>query len=119
MTWEEAAALGLALPGVELSTSYGTPALKVKGKMLARLWEDGATLVLKGIGFDQREMLIETAPESFFFTEHYRAYDCVLVRLAATSPEAIRGLLAQVWRQAAPKRLVKAHDSDLGSDLAP
>ena len=35
------------LPGAEVATSYGTPALKVKGKLFARLKEDGETLVLR------------------------------------------------------------------------
>ena len=34
------------LAGTELSSSYGTPAFKVKKKMYARLREDGTTLVV-------------------------------------------------------------------------
>jgi len=36
----------MALPEVELSTSYGTPALKVRGKLIARLKEDGESIVV-------------------------------------------------------------------------
>ena len=36
-----------ALPGVEEGTSYGTPAWRHKGKMLARLHQDGESIVLK------------------------------------------------------------------------
>lgn len=48
--------LALALPGVEEGLSYGTPAFRVKGKFLARLKEDGGSLVVK-IDFDEREAL--------------------------------------------------------------
>ncbi len=116
MTWDEAAGLGLALPGVEIGSSYGTPALKVAGKLMARLWEDGETLVLKGVGFDQRELLMEVEPEVFFVTDHYLNYDCVLMRLPRAEPPALAGLLDQIWRQTAPKRLVKARD---GAKAAP
>jgi len=70
MTWDEVVALGATLQNVTVSTSYGTPALKVGGKLMARLWEDGETLVLKGIGFDQRELLMEVEPDVFFVTDH-------------------------------------------------
>ena len=36
--------LALAFPGVEEGLSYGTPGFRVRGKFLARLWEDGETL---------------------------------------------------------------------------
>jgi hypothetical protein len=111
MTWDEACKLGLALPGVEIGASYGTPALKVGGKLMARLWEDGETLVLKGIGFDQRELLMEVEPDVFFVTDHYLNYDCVLLRLPRAEPAALQGLLDQIWRAAAPKRLVKAREA--------
>jgi hypothetical protein len=39
--------IALALPGVEAGTSFGTPAFHVRGKFLARLREDGETLVVK------------------------------------------------------------------------
>lgn len=40
--------LALALPGVEEGPCYGTPGFRVKGRFLARLWEDGETLVVSG-----------------------------------------------------------------------
>jgi hypothetical protein len=102
--------MGLALPGVEKSTSYGTPALKVGKKLLARLKEDGETLVLK-LGFDERDMLTEAEPRTFFITEHYRNYPYVLVRLAHVHPPTLRRLLEQIWREAALKRLVQNFDA--------
>jgi hypothetical protein len=102
--------MALALPGVEEGTSYGTPALKLGKKLLVRLREDGDTIVLR-LGFDEREMLMEAAPESFFITEHYRAYPSVLVCLAQVHPPTLRRLIEQAWREAAPKRLVQAFEA--------
>lgn len=103
--------LGLRLPGVEVSTSYRTPALKVRGKLMARLWEDAQTLVLVRIGFEQRELLMEVAPEVFFLTPHYRDYPSVLVRLPNAEPAMLEGLFDQIWREIAPRKLVEARRS--------
>jgi hypothetical protein len=45
------------LPEVEVSTSYGTPALKVRKKLFVRLREDQEHLVLF-VDFMEREALV-------------------------------------------------------------
>ena len=50
--------------------------------MLARLKEDGDSLVMPGVPQDEREMLVESRPEVFYFTDHYRDYPIVLIRLS-------------------------------------
>jgi hypothetical protein len=95
----------LALPGVEDGTSYGTRALKVRGKLLVRLKEDGESFVLI-VDFDDRDILMRADPETFYITDHYRNYRAILVRFATLEPEQLPGLLEQAWRQVAPKRLV-------------
>ncbi|MFI5010839.1 MAG: MmcQ/YjbR family DNA-binding protein [Hyphomicrobiales bacterium] len=106
LSFDDVREMALALPGIEEGTSYGTPALKVGKRLLARLKEDGETLVLR-LGFDEREMLMEAEPQTFFITDHYRAYPSVLVRLAHVHPPTLRRLIEQAWREAAPKRLVR------------
>ena len=103
VTYDEVRALALALPGVAEATSYGTPSLTVRGKMLTRLKEDGETLVIR-IDFDEREMLIDAEPETFFVTDHYRAYEAMLVRLAHVAPETLQRLIEQAWRQRASRK---------------
>jgi hypothetical protein len=95
----------LALPGVEDGTSYGTPALKVRGKLLVRLKEDGECFVLI-VDFDTRDILMRADPETFYVTDHYRNYPAVLVRFATLDREQLPGLLEQAWRRVAPRRLV-------------
>ncbi len=97
--------LALALPGVEEGLSYGTPAFRVKGKFLARLKEDGGSLVVK-IDFDEREALMAADPETFYITDHYRGYPAMLVRLSSVHPDDLRRLLEGAWRRNAPRRLV-------------
>jgi hypothetical protein len=104
VTWESVLRMALDLPGVEEGTSYSTPALRVKGKFFARLWEDGETLVLK-VGFDARDILLQSQPDVFFVTDHYAGYPAILVRLPRVDPEQLRDLLEEAWRLNAPKRL--------------
>jgi hypothetical protein len=101
--------LALALPGVEEGLSYGTPGFRVRGKFLARLWEDGETLVVK-CGDDERDFRMKADPETFFVTEHYRGYPTVLVRLARVRQADLQAVLEEAWRRQAPKRLVKEYD---------
>ena len=107
INYETVRQIALTLPGAEEGTSYGTPACKVKGKLFARLHQDGESLVI-GVDFEQREILMNAAPEKFYITDHYLKYPWMLVRLAAVRPDEVRDLLVQSWRRVAPKRLVTA-----------
>ncbi len=110
MTWEDVRAIALSLPGVEESTSYGTPSFKVNGKFLTRLRPEDDSLVLVDVPFDEREMLIAAEPATFHITPHYKDYPSVLARLATVHPGSLRNFLERRWRRVAPKRLVKTYD---------
>ncbi|MCY1077123.1 MmcQ/YjbR family DNA-binding protein [Archangium lansingense] len=111
MSFETVRQLALELPGIEEGTSYGTPAFKVRGKLVARLREDGETLVVK-IDFSDRDLLMQADPDTFFVTDHYVGYPMMLVRLSSVRREQLRILLEDAWRGEAPKRLVSAHDAE-------
>lgn len=111
MTFEAVRAFAFTLPGVEDGTAHGHPCLKAHGKFLTRLWDDGDTLVCPGVPFDEREMLMEAEPETFYLTDHYRNYPYVLVRLSQVHPGTVERLIERHWRAGAPKRLLKAWDA--------
>lgn len=111
MKWEGVVKLGRELPEVEEGFSYGTPALKVRGvKLIARLKEDGETVVfmLEDVGL--QEILIETQPELYFITDHYRGWPAVLARLARLRAPECRERLESAWRERAPETLVRRYD---------
>jgi len=102
--------IGLALPGVEESTAYGQPALKVDGKLLAcipanRSAEPG-TLAVR-MDFDDRAELLAADPDVYYLTDHYVGYTAVLVRLSRVNPGVLRDLLGMAYkfvtRNAAPR----------------
>jgi hypothetical protein len=97
VTYQIARELACRLPGVEDGTSYGTPSLKVRGKFLLRLREDGETLAVK-VDYPMREALMQAEPETFFITDHYRNYPAVLVRLASVDRKRLHEVLEHAWR---------------------
>jgi len=109
VSFETARQLALALPEVEEGTSYGTPAFKVKKKLIARLREDGDSLVVR-IDLLKRDILMNAEPKTFYITEHYQNYPWILVRLSNVRREVLSDLLEQAWRLEAPARLVKSYD---------
>jgi hypothetical protein len=109
-TWAAVCRIGRAFPGLAESTSYGTPALKVAGRLVVRLREDGETLVLRTT-FVDRDLLLRAEPATFFIEEHYRNYPAVLTRLARVRPAQLRDLIEAAWRRAAPKRAVRDFDA--------
>jgi hypothetical protein len=111
VTWEEAVAVASVLPEVEVSTSYGTPALKVRGKLLTRLRPEDDSLVFLDVPLDERDLLIEAEPATFHTTAHYDGYPSVLARLATLDAITLRRMIERRWRNVAPKRLVRALDA--------
>lgn len=83
-----------ALPDVEEGTSYGTPAWRHRGKLLARLHQDRASIVLK-VGNETRDHLLQADPETFFVTDHYRGYPMVLARLDRLRAADLKKLLVR------------------------
>jgi hypothetical protein len=104
-----AAAKAANLPEVETSTSYGTPALKVRGKLLLRV-KDADTLVLM-CALEEKDLLMEAAPHIYFETDHYKGWPAVLVRAAAIDEAELAHRLTRAWRLKAPKRLVAMRDA--------
>jgi hypothetical protein len=112
MTFDDVRKFVLLWPEVEDGTSYGTPALKVRKKMLARLKEDGDSLVMPGVPQDERAMLVESQPKVFYFTDHYRDYPMVLIRLSKARRATVEPLLRRHWRTLASKKAVKEFNTD-------
>jgi len=99
--------IGLELPGVEATTKYdGSPVLKLDGIFMAGLAmhpsAEPDTLVVRS-ELDDREALVEDAPETYYLTDYYRSYPLVLVRLKRVEPDALRELLSVSWRMTRSK----------------
>ena len=100
--WAEASAFALSLPGTELSTSYGKPAIKLNGKaFLYPGREEGSFAVASPL--DEKEMLMLTDPDTFWETPHYNGWPAVLVRLGSPERERIELVIRRAWWDRATK----------------
>ncbi len=117
-TWEDVVELGTRLPGVEVGTSFGTPALKVRKKGMCRLRTSPEALVVRVTDLGEREMLLRSEPAVFFSTPHYDGWPYVLVRLDAIARDELGELIEDAWRVFAAKRVVAAWDAERGAPQA-
>jgi hypothetical protein len=92
---------GLKLPNVEAAIKYdGSPVLKVDGVFMAGLAMDRSaepdTLVVR-CSIEDREGLLEDAPETYYLTDYYQKHPVVLVRLRSVDSDVLRELLKRSW----------------------
>ena len=94
--------VGVALPDVQAATKYdGSPVLKVGGAFLAGVAThrsaESATIVVR-VDLEERDWLLQEAPDIYYLTDYYRPHPVVLVRLARIDRDALRDLLSVSWR---------------------
>ena len=100
-TFKTVESFGRTLPDVEVTTTWGQPTLKVRGRMFACMAAHKSaepnTLVVM-MDFGDRDALIEDDPGTYYLTEHYLNYPCVLVRLSRVRTDALSALSAGAHR---------------------
>jgi hypothetical protein len=111
MNWDDVVAIAGALPEVEVSTSYGTPALKVKGKGFARLRTEAEGGLVLMCRLDEKEALLASGDPAFYTTPHYDGYGAILVDLDRVQRDQLEELVEEAWRERAPVRVRKAYDA--------
>lgn len=104
-------AIALTFPGVEESTSYGTPSLKVKGRIMSRLRTEAEGALALRCDFVDRQILLQADPRAFFITDHYVNYPMILVRLYRVRRRALPDLIERAWRMVAPPKLIAEYDA--------
>jgi hypothetical protein len=105
--FEVVKSVGLSLPGVEAGTKYdGSPVLRAGGCFMAGLATHPSaepdSLAVR-VDLDEREWLLDDAPETYYVTDYYLRYPIVLVRLAHVTRDALRDLLTVSHRLALAK----------------
>jgi hypothetical protein len=93
--------IGLTLPGVEESTAFGMPALKIRGELMAcvpshRSAEPNSLVVR--VGLDDRACLLGENPDVYYVTDHYVGYSGVLVRLSRVDQGVLKDLLGMAHK---------------------
>ena len=97
------------LPGVYEKLFFGTPAFYVGKFLLSRVREDGETITMQTF---ERDKWIAADGETFFITDHYRNYDCMVINLKTVSPEDLKELLFTAWHNRATKKLIREYEGN-------
>lgn len=100
--WEEILAFALALPDTELLTSYGKPAVKLRGKAFVYPGREAGSFAVAS-PLDEKAMLMETEPDIFWEAAHYRGWPAVLVRYGSPSRERVEMVIERAWWDRASK----------------
>lgn len=108
MTWEEVVAMASSLPEVEESTSHGTPALKVGGKLMGRLRTEAEGGLALKCSLSDKEALVGGEDPAYYTTPHYDGYAMLLVNLELADPEELFELVEDAWHLAAPAKIRRA-----------
>jgi hypothetical protein len=97
ITFDTVREIGERLPGTEVGTAYGSPALKVNGRIYAGIAINKAaepnSLGVYLADFEQRDALLAEDPDTYYLKPHYEKYPIVLVRLTRVTREALEDLL--------------------------
>jgi hypothetical protein len=113
LTKARAREIALSFPGTSEKVSQGSSAIYVGAKFLTRTGSrERGTLIIRTNSFAERDMLIESDPETFFVTEHFRSYCGALARLEKLDEKTFRALLERRWKTLVPKKLSKAAAKD-------
>jgi hypothetical protein len=106
MPFETVRAMGTALPDVCAGTAYGSPAIKLRGTLLACMAthrsSEPHTLIVS-VDFLTRDLLIAKNPAIYYVKPHYLSYPSVLVRLARIGPSELKEVLEMGWRYVSTK----------------
>ncbi|MEV0280685.1 MmcQ/YjbR family DNA-binding protein [Streptomyces sp. NPDC050610] len=109
-TAEDVRAIALSLPETQEKLAWGLPTFRVGGKIFASLADDDASVGVK-CPKEERAELIAAEPQKFFLRPgHDDNYDWLRVRLTAVEDAGeLRAILADSWRQVAPRKIADAH----------
>ncbi|KUR76350.1 hypothetical protein [Novosphingobium sp. FSW06-99] len=102
--WQDVVTFACGLPGVSMAPFYGTPCPKVNGKALASPGREAGSFALFTSGLDEKHMLIETDPATFWQTDHYRNYPAVLASYGTDAHERLETWLTRRWWDCATKQ---------------
>jgi hypothetical protein len=111
LSWDEVVTIAKALPAVEESTSYRTPALKVAGKSFARLRSEAEGGLVLMCSQEEKAALLASGDPAFYTTSHYDGYGAILVNLERVDAEQLAELIEDSWRAKAPVKLRKSFDA--------
>jgi len=103
--WDEVVAFARSLPDVEMGPHFGAQVPKVNGKAFVGPSREAGSFGVRTSSIEEKQMLIETDPETFWDTPHYANYAAVLVRYGAgAADERVKLYIRRAWWDRLKKR---------------
>lgn len=105
--WAAACAYALSLPEVEMASWWGTLCPKINAKGFMAPGREQGSFALS-VTNTEKEMLLETDPDTFWQTDHYRNYPMLLIRYGTDADDRIQLYIRRAWwdRAKKPQRIV-------------
>lgn len=114
LSWDQAVAFALSLPGTEMAKFYNDVVPKVRGKaFISRSREEGSFAIACG-NLDKVEMLKELDGSVFWQSAHYEGWPWILVREATADPDMAHPLIESAWEMYASKAQRAERDAGRG-----
>ena len=104
--------IALSFAGAVEKPSHGRPAYFIQKTFFTRLRAEDSSVVLRVGSIEQRDMMLELDPQTYFITDHYKDWPVILVRIAKITPTELKTMLERRWRQIAPKKLQREVDGE-------
>ena len=98
------------LPDVTIGTTYGAPAVRACDKAFASIKE--ANCMILNCGHEQKALLLELAPETYWVTEHFKFWPGLMVRLDTVTDHELQGRLVQAWKQRMTRKQIAAYEAE-------
>ena len=102
--WDQVVAFALSLPDTYMESFYGTPCPKVNKKAFVSPSHEAATSFHVPSPHDEKAILLETDPDTFWQTPHYEKWPGLLVRYGSRDPGRVRTVITRAWWDRASKQ---------------
>ncbi|MNJ91855.1 hypothetical protein D3C87_95100 [compost metagenome] len=102
--------VALTFLGAEESLSHeGTPSVKVRGKLMCRLHDNGKFIPIR-LDFEIRNKYLDSHPEIFHLPDHFKPYPYICMWIHHYDRNLLKEILEASWRVLATKKQVKEFD---------
>ena len=99
--------IALTFPGTEESTSHeNTPSIKVRGKLMCRLHDNGKFIPIR-LDFATRDKYLDSHPEIFHLPDHFRAYPYICMWIHRYDKKMLTEILELSWKGLASKKQIE------------
>lgn len=106
-SWDEVVAFALTLPESYMESFYGAPCPKVNKKAFVSPGREPGSFHVPS-PHEEKAVLLDTDPDTFWQTPHYQGWPGLLVRYASADPERVRTVITRAWWDKASKAQRKA-----------